>query len=327
MAFTALATTDIAVDKPITNELMTNIKDNFDYLYGMSASNLAVLVNPSFEIDSDSDGVPDGWTFTPLAGGSGALTTTGPHHGERSFVFTRTSGVGNGGGELLSDYIPVTTGLSYTLGFGIKQSSAQPRTKFIAQFYTNAKTTLADTTVYNSTVNPTAWAEKEYNVIPPANARFCKINIVGGATDKDFAGTIAVDNIRFDVSPYGTPVTTGTDMTLAYCTVIAYTTSTSFTIVKKTSAMTRTGTVLISVDWTLTPGAADGQICRNGSAMTSTLSGTAAGNTYTTSMSISPGDVISVMSRCLGSTASKPSILALTVTANDPSILKNVDGY
>lgn len=323
MAFTALATTDIAVDKPITNELMTNIKDNFDYLYGLSASNEAVLINPSFEIDSDSDGVPDGWTFTPLAAGSGALSTTSPHHGSKSFVFTRTSGAGNGGGELLSDYIPITTGLSYTLGFALKQSSAQPRTKFIAQFYTAAQTTLANTTVYNSTVNPTAWAEKEYGVLPPANARYCKINIVGGATDKDFAGTIAVDNVRFGISAYGTPVTTGSDLILSRCTIARTTTSSTMVLIKKTSAMQRQGNVIVT--YSPTGVYASVQLYRNNSAV-GTLYSTILSSPITETISININDVIQVWGRTWGG-STIIAIQDLIVTGNDPSILKDVDGY
>lgn len=324
MAFTALATTDIAVDKPITNELMTNIKDNFDYLYGLSASNEAVLINPSFEIDSDSDGVPDGWTFTPLAAGSGALSTTDPHHGSKSFVFTRTSGAGNGGGELLSDYIPITTGLSYTLGFALKQSSAQPRTKFIAQFYTAAQTTLANTTVYNSTVNPTAWAEKEYGVLPPANARYCKINIVGGATDKDFAGTIAVDNVRFGISAYGTPVTTGTDLILSVSTEEKQQGSGTLTLTKKTSAMSRSGRA-IAIASIAGHGAI--QVYRNSSAVGSIAESfsTVYYTTLLESIDIHVNDIIEIWARTIGGNPIK--VKDFYVTANDPSILKNVSGY
>jgi len=197
MAFTALLSTEIAVGKPLSNELMTKIKDDLDYLYSQSGSAAFSLPNHSFEIDSDFDGIPDSWTRTLYAAGAGALSTSDPFHGERAFVFTRTSGVGNGGGELLSDYLPISTGIQYWIAFALKQSSAQPRSKVRVQYYTAAKTTLADSTIYDSTANPTTWADYSYQITPPASSRFVKILLIGGTTDQNNAGTISFDNIRF----------------------------------------------------------------------------------------------------------------------------------
>lgn len=328
MAFTALASSDIAVDRPVTNELMTNIKDDLDYLYGVAASNNVTLINPSFEIDSNSDSVPDNWTFTPYAGGAGALSTVDPHHGEKAFVFTRTSGAGNGGGELLSDYIAITTGLQYELDFALKQSSAQPRTKFIAQFYTKAKTTLADSTIYNSTANPTAWTEYRYSVQPPTNARYCKILIVGGATDKDNAGTISVDNLNLIRTEYG-PLTTGTDLILSQNTVARATTSTSLTLLKRTSAMVRQGDVLASFHYQFDNSQV--QLYRNGSAVGSLNGSTlAVGATAveTTNISIQIGDILQIYGKAITSTGlSLVTVSSFYVTANDPEVLKDYPSY
>jgi hypothetical protein len=196
MAYISIATSDIAVDKPITNELMTQVKDNLDYLYGVVGVNVDQISNGSFEIDSDADGTPDNWTLSLYAAGAGAVSTSAPGHGERCFIFTRTSGAGNGGGQLLSDYIAVSTVAAPWVSFALKQSSAQPRTKVLVRPYTAQKATLADSTIYDSTANPTVWTDKHYRVTLPTSACFVKIALQGGTTDHNFAGTIAFDNIR-----------------------------------------------------------------------------------------------------------------------------------
>jgi hypothetical protein len=196
MAYISIATSDIAVDKPITNELMTQVKDNLDYLYGAIGINVGEIANGSFEVDSDADGTPDNWTLSLYAAGAGSVSTNTPGHGEKCFIFTRTSGAGNGGGQLLSDYIAVSTVAAPWVSFALKQSSAQPRTKVLVRPYTAQKATLADSTIYDSTANPTAWTDNHYRITLPTSACFVKIALQGGTTDHNFAGTIAFDNIR-----------------------------------------------------------------------------------------------------------------------------------
>jgi hypothetical protein len=175
---------------------MTQVKDNLDYLYGAVGINVGEIANGSFEVDSDADGTPDNWTLSLYAGGAGAVSTSTPGHGEKCFIFTRTSGAGNGGGQLLSDYIAVSTVAAPWVSFALKQSSAQPRTKVLVRPYTAQKATLADSTIYDSTANPTAWTDNHYRITLPTSACFVKIALQGGTTDHNFAGTIAFDNIR-----------------------------------------------------------------------------------------------------------------------------------
>ena len=73
MSYSALTTDETTAGKPGKQSLFRKIKDNFDYLYSLIASQSAGagVPNGSFEIDSDSDGVPDNWTRSLYSGGAG----------------------------------------------------------------------------------------------------------------------------------------------------------------------------------------------------------------------------------------------------------------
>ncbi len=122
MAFVSIDSTDIQADKPITADLFKTIKDNEDYLYGtITGQAVAGVLNGSFEIDSDADGVPNNWEWNAYSGGSGAQSTV-CSHGAYSFAITHPGGAGNGGGYLVSDFIPATTYGGYSIFFDIKKN-------------------------------------------------------------------------------------------------------------------------------------------------------------------------------------------------------------
>jgi hypothetical protein len=109
MAFDSISTAEIAVDKPITSELMNKYKNRDDFLNGQIGTFQSVGVqNGSFEVDSDSDGQPDSWTPTFFTNGTGIITTSTSLEGANSYQFTHPGGAGNGGGKLVSDFIQIT---------------------------------------------------------------------------------------------------------------------------------------------------------------------------------------------------------------------------
>src|SRR3989304_3787992 len=100
MAFTSITQAEIAAGQPVTQALMQKIKDNDDYLYsqvGAGVSGEGGIPNGSFEIDADSDGVPDGWTKNLYPAGGGAIETTNPSHGAQAYKFTQQAGAAAGG--------------------------------------------------------------------------------------------------------------------------------------------------------------------------------------------------------------------------------------
>jgi hypothetical protein len=119
MAFTSLEASAIAPGKPLPYTMLQTIKNNEDYLYGLSGganSNGNLVYNGEFEIDSDNDGQPDGWTITPHIGGGSTLVTTAttwasPISGGKSLAISRAAGSSAapaGGAVIRSDYFPVS---------------------------------------------------------------------------------------------------------------------------------------------------------------------------------------------------------------------------
>jgi hypothetical protein len=107
MPYNALTTTEIAIGKRVTNELMTKIKDDLDYLYSALASVVepgTEILNGSLEIDADSDGVPDLFTRHLYPAGTGGFNTGTPMHGEQAYWFKHAGGAGNGGGYLQTGF-------------------------------------------------------------------------------------------------------------------------------------------------------------------------------------------------------------------------------
>ncbi len=201
MAFTAITAGEVAVDAPLTAELGDKIKDNFDYLYALSGDVIDVP-NGTFEIDADADGIPDNWTRSLYAGGSGAFDTTTPAQGAQSYQFTHPGGAGNGGGYLESKYLPISEYVSPLVQFALKCSAAGTKVVCRIRYFDKDKVDLSsDEDIYSSTSNPTSWTLKTLWGVPPATARYIKIRLIGGLNDTDVAGTVDFDAVHFDPFP------------------------------------------------------------------------------------------------------------------------------
>lgn len=201
MSYQAITTDEVSGDKPGTDSLFSKIKDNFDYLYALSGDVIDVP-NGTFEIDADADGIPDNWTRSLYAGGSGAFDTTTPAQGAKAYKFTRTSGAGNGGGYLESGYLPISEYISPKVQFKLKASAAGMKNIVRLRYFDKDKVDLSsDEDIYSSTANPTSWTSYTRWGIPPANARYMKIRLIGGYTDTDVAGDIYFDDVHYDPFP------------------------------------------------------------------------------------------------------------------------------
>ena len=205
MAWSTIGTTSIAQGKFVSAELMTKIKGNLDYLYGINAGGQGPeILNGSFEVDSDADGVPDHWDCTAYAGGAVALESTSPSEGAKSIKFTHPGGAGNGGGRADSDYFPVTTAEGYYVQFltWVSAGASAMKNKVQARYYTAAQVELSSASpadLYSSTVNPTDPTRYAYDLTPIADCKFVKIRVVGGATDIDQAGVAYFDDVRVGI--------------------------------------------------------------------------------------------------------------------------------
>jgi hypothetical protein len=213
MAFISIPSADIAVGKPVKQSLMANIKDNFDDLNTRITSAIeAIVPNGSFEVDSDSDGIPDNWSRSLFTGGSGAFDTTTPAHGAKAYKFTSPGGSGNGGGYLTSDYILCSEYVYLTVRFLLKSSVADIRNIVRILWYTSAKAACAtpSTDIYDAASgNPTSWTEYIRGVLPPTTARYFKIRLIGADSSDVTAGTAYFDGISVETNEQDVIIGTG----------------------------------------------------------------------------------------------------------------------
>ncbi len=198
MAFISIPQSWITSGKFVVQSLWQYVKDNFDALnsaiFGLGNANIP---NGSFEIDSDSDGIPDNWTQNLYPGGSAAIDSTTQASASKSWKFTSPGGSGNGGGYGDSDYIPCNELVLVALCFSHKSSVADIHNQVVLRWYTAAKAYISETVVYDeATANPTAWTRFILGAVPPSTARFLKVRLVGAKSDDATAGNAWFDDIR-----------------------------------------------------------------------------------------------------------------------------------
>lgn len=196
-----------AVGDPTTKEFADAVVDNFAYLKSAADSQTAsggsaVVLNGSFEVDTDADLTPDSWSLTVYnsgAGGSGAIDTTASSHGGKSFKFV-TPGT-QGGGEIInSDYITCTPKRTYTISFQVKVSATGISNKVKLLYYDSALTYISEDTLYSSTTDTTSFLLKSGSKTPPSTARFMKIKLIGGDTGVATAGSSWFDDVAMKIA-------------------------------------------------------------------------------------------------------------------------------
>jgi hypothetical protein len=221
MGFIALTDAEIAPDKPVSNDLLKKVKDNFDdhearILSGSGgggSGGIGEVLNGSFESDSDLDGIPDNWTRYLYPGGSGAIDTADYAHGKKAYKLVHPGGVGNGGGYLESDYISVSHLFLSDLPFAYKASAAGTKVQVIARYFAadgsgNPGTYLGERVLWTYTNNPTRWYGVTLTQIPISytNARYVKYRLIGGHYDTNVAGSVWFDGVGVDPKPARQPL-------------------------------------------------------------------------------------------------------------------------
>jgi len=198
---------------PISKTWGQKVLDCLLWLYGLIGSTSPEgIPNGSAEVDSDSNGVPDNWEYGDYPGGTGGIDTSTPAHGAAAFYCTHPGGAGNGGRYWESDYVAISEDISPLLLLFLWATAAGIKVIVRLKYYDKAKSYLSSEDIYSSTSNPTTRTAFALFGIPPANARYTKIILIGGYTDTDVAGTVYFDGLQFDATPrtiYG-------DFTIAY---------------------------------------------------------------------------------------------------------------
>lgn len=195
MSFTAI--TKPTEGDPTRKSTIDAIIDDLAFLYGRS-NTVNTIVNPSFEDDTDADGIPDAWTRTLFSGGSFLLDNSTQTNGVNSVKFTSPGGGGNGGGRLDSaDPFPVSPNRALALFWEMISSAAGVSNKVEIFWYKSDLTASAtpSSSLYSSTSNPTSWTAFKSFAVPPSDARFAKVRLTGCSTASSVAGSTWFDNI------------------------------------------------------------------------------------------------------------------------------------
>lgn len=164
------------------------------------------VINGSFEIDSDADGKPDGWTFTPVAAGTGtgAINSSAGTvvHGANSYAITITA---TGGGTLTqNEKMPCNEGEVMALSFWHRTSAATTTDLVTVQWFDRAGASVAGPTTIWSGVATTRVAGTWYRIFAGMSAPtgvgacFFQINLVGGSTNAGNPATCYFDGVLVD---------------------------------------------------------------------------------------------------------------------------------
>ncbi|MBT9169565.1 MAG: hypothetical protein DDT19_02926 [Syntrophomonadaceae bacterium] len=206
MAFSPITPAEIGVGRPITHGLWDKVRRNFDDHQARLAAvgmGMGQVPNGSFEIDANNDGIPDGWTRHLYPGGSGSLESLHHSaHGTRCFIFTHPGGVGNGGGELISDFIEADPFVRKILHFVLWSSVPGINNVVQIRFFDRARTHFATMNVYQSTSNPGVPTYFIRVFTPPVHTRFIRIVLIGGFPDVNVAGQTTFDAVSLGSFPH-----------------------------------------------------------------------------------------------------------------------------
>ena len=293
MAWNPIATADIAAGKPVCGPtgFATKTKDNFEFLYGLIGSQAAYgITNGSFEIDSDANGIPDGWTVSYYPGGYGGIQATGMDGGYM-WAFIHPGGAGNGGGSITSDYLNVSALVGGKVAFLHYASAAGMKNIVQILFYTGAKAYISTSVVYSSTSNPTSPTRFFSSpFVPPSTARYLKVQLIGGFTDTAVAGWAYFDDVILFREPAA--IVPGDTALLSSLTERLQNGLTP--VKKKEFSIFRTGSYRVRFTLsTDSPGsAAYGRVYKNGSAFGTTRSENAGTpTTYAEDLAFTAGDL------------------------------------
>jgi hypothetical protein len=187
---------DVAIKDSAGNTIYTADDVNPDTA-SSATGNYNLILNPSFEDDTNNDSVPDSWTNTLFTNGTFTHDTSTQSDGEKSAKFTSTGG---GGGYIESTAaFEVSPLKSYEVSFALKSSVADVRNVATIYWFQSDGSTPASTasnSVFDdSATNPTSWTRKFKRVTPPANGYFAKVRFVGCDSSDATAGSTWFDGV------------------------------------------------------------------------------------------------------------------------------------
>ena len=210
VSYTSIANSAVDADSPVTESLVTALRDNAQFVYewlgagyaggavqdhdhdGVNSAQLPsgpnALRNGSFEQNET------GWTFTDYTGGSHAQESANDSHGAYSMAFTSTV-LANGGSYALSnEFIACSEDDSLPWVAHLKASVANISARMEVVWYDDAQSQISATNLINVTNAPTSATQYSGLVAAVSTARFFKIRVTGGVPAAGSAtGTIYFD--------------------------------------------------------------------------------------------------------------------------------------
>lgn len=218
VSYTSIADSAVDADSPVTEALVTALRDNAQFVYewlgityaggavqdhnhdGVNSALLTIgpnaLRNGSFEQDETN------WTFTDYTGGSHAQESANDMHGAYTMAFTSTV-LANGGGYALSnEFIPCSEDDALPWVAHLKASTANVSARMEVIWYDDAQSQISATNLIDVTNAPTSATQYSGLVSAVATARFFKIRITGGVPAAGSAtGTVYFDGLRISNVP------------------------------------------------------------------------------------------------------------------------------
>lgn len=162
----------------------------------IGAATSAGLPNASFELDTDTDGEPDGWTATDNAGGSHSINTSESIGGTNAMEFVTT--VGGGWVEMETTEFLKGGNVGGMLSGWFKTDTASVRIRVqVLEFDTEFSILNTTTFIDETPTNIDEWfllSEGRY----PVEGPYYKVKIIIGESGGSIGATVLLDQIEFN---------------------------------------------------------------------------------------------------------------------------------
>jgi hypothetical protein len=217
MSGNTLTGTDIESGRPIFGPagFGKKVSDMFDDIFGtLNTIRTDMIKNGSFEDCTLADGkTPDNWTVTDYPGGTHSLDAANARIGGYALALVHPGGVNNGGGYAETDYYDVypahftPNNLFLHFSWWHKASNAAMKNIFYVRFFDASHVWISDEVLWCNLDTNALGSISTYrwycgSILPPTNAAYYKLRVVGGESTVNQAGTAWFDGIlKLDTRP------------------------------------------------------------------------------------------------------------------------------
>lgn len=155
----------------------------------------SLILNGSFEDETQFTGRPDNWTIVEFTNGTVELDNTSANvsQGTKSLKFTSA---GLGGGTATSNKFTVEKNQFINVAWALKSSVANVRNIVAVNWYNSTDTFISSSTIYDdSATNPTSFERYVYPLLAPADAATAEVVLTGCDSSVATIGSTWFDNV------------------------------------------------------------------------------------------------------------------------------------